>query len=92
MTEHDDAVPCGDRINRQLRDIVQHEEKLMSRMDCPAWHRWERGPAPYGFEPRLMCTIFRRSKALFRRKTPEDASLSGGPSSADQTVLSRLPQ
>jgi len=53
MTEHDDAVPCGDRINRQLRDIVQHEEKLMSRMDCPAWHRWERGPAPYGFEPRL---------------------------------------
>jgi hypothetical protein len=38
MTEHDDAVPCGDRINRQLRDIVQHEEKLMSAVT--------RDPAP----------------------------------------------
>ena len=30
MTEHDGSVPCGDWIDCQLRDVMQHEEIVMS--------------------------------------------------------------
>ena len=31
MTEHNGTVPCGERVNCKLRDVVQHEEMLTPR-------------------------------------------------------------
>ena len=31
MTEHDGAIPCTERINVQLREVMEHEETLTPR-------------------------------------------------------------